>query len=377
MKISKKAWMSTLTAGALALGVMGMTGEASAKYEATMYVAGMGGHFAKAVVEIDPTQAQPIKVKELTKVDIGDKDSHPVHDARIDNVDNNVLYWSTYKKDPATGKAHVGKTDLTTGQIIAQVDVDVDASVTNDKSLYCASGQSADMFLPITMTSKSYIDVFSKSDLSHVRRVFLEGTEGDPGVPYKFYHGASSNDNSKMVVTINEADKDHGTPVGKLHMIELDMAELVKGNVKVTNKTVVPGAEGKTVSFRADYSNDGSLIAVGAGDRVVVLNTADFSLKDAEMMGSVQETHDAIFTPDDKYLIATSRTKVPGAECADPSNPKDGEFTMDGHLMLYDVAAGAFVGEGVSVCTACHAAEGVDTHAVLCGVDANWSKIGS
>src|SRR5574341_1211810 len=54
-------------------------------YSGTLYIAGMGGHFAKAEVTIDPSNAaQPIKINELGRIVIGTKDTHPTHDARID-----------------------------------------------------------------------------------------------------------------------------------------------------------------------------------------------------------------------------------------------------------------------------------------------------
>jgi len=65
-------------------------------YSATVYVAGHGGHFAKAEVTIDPSNAaDPVKITNLDKIDIGDSKSHPTHDARIDSNDPNVLFWST------------------------------------------------------------------------------------------------------------------------------------------------------------------------------------------------------------------------------------------------------------------------------------------
>jgi len=48
---------------------------------------------------------------------------------------------------------------------------------------------------------------------------------------------------------------------------------------------------------------------------------------------------------------------------------------MDGHLKLYDVEAKKWVGTSTSVCLACHNKEGLDVHAVLCGLDANWQKM--
>ena len=58
----------------------------SSKYSGTIYVAGMGGHFAAASVEINPSAANPIKVTALGKLDIGSKSTHPTHDPSNDHV---------------------------------------------------------------------------------------------------------------------------------------------------------------------------------------------------------------------------------------------------------------------------------------------------
>lgn len=379
MKISKKAWLGTVVAaGTLTLGVAGLIGnaEASSGYKATVYVAGMGGHFAKADVSIDPSKDQPIQLNSLSKIDIGTRADHPVHDPRIDYNDRNVMFWSTYKIDKETGGAHVGKTDLKTGEIIKDVNIDVPAEATKNGSLYCGSGQSQTSYIPFSMANKGYIDVFSKADLSHTKRLFLEGTEADIGKPYKFYHGVNSPDMKRLIVSVNEADQPHGKTIGKTHFISLDMAEFEKGNVKVYKKAVAPGEEGKTISFRMTFSPDGSLLAASGADRMWILDGETLEVKDAIMMDdNLEQNHDAMFTPDGKYVIATSRTKQPGPECADPKKPKEGEFTMDGELKLYDVAAKKWVGTGTSVCLACHKNEGVQEHAILCGLDANFTDI--
>lgn len=376
MKIARKVWVNSVVAGAMAMGLMGLSSSVDAQtYKATFYVAGMGGHFAKAEATIDPSKAQPIIINKLTKVDIGARADHPVHDARIDANDRSSMFWSTYKIDKATGTAYVGKTDLATGNVVMNIEVPMPEGLKDDKSLFCGSAQSWDSYLPIAMTSPGFIDVYNKSDLKRTQRIFLEGTAADIGKPYKFYHGVGSPDMSKLLITINEADKDHGKPIGKLHLVEVDMQEFVKGNVKVLNKGLVPGAEGQTISFRTYYSNAGDKIAIGAADRVAIVDAKTLTVLDAEMMGPLEQTHDAMFTPDDRYVIATSRTKQVGPECEDPLKPKEGEFTMDGQLKLYDVEAQKFIGEPTSVCLACHKEEGVEEHAILCGLDANWSDI--
>jgi len=348
--------------------------EASAArtYRARFLVAGMGGHFADAVCTIDPSKKQPITVESLSMISIGDHDSHPTHDPRIDVNDRNILLWSTYKKDKKTGKTHVGKVDLRTGEKIADVEVDVPPEATKVKSLYCASAQTKEYYIPISMANKGYIDVFRKSDLKLVRRVFLDGTDADIGKPYKFFHGTNSPDMKKLLITVNESDTPHGTTVGKLHLILLDMEAFVRGEIKVLAKTVLPGKEKKTVSFRQYYSHDGKLIANATGDRLFIVKADTLELVDAEILGRLEETHDAIFTPDDRYVVLTSRTKRPDDDCEDPQNPGPDEFLMDGQLKLYDVAAKKIIGEPSSVCLKCHDRMEIDEHAVLCGIEANW-----
>ncbi|MEN8256738.1 MAG: hypothetical protein ABFS09_02645 [Thermodesulfobacteriota bacterium] len=382
MKISKKALLSTVTATALTAGIA--TGAMAGKtYEATFYVAAMGGHFAKAVCTIDPAKESPITCNELTKIDIGDGESHPVHDARIDYKDRNTMYWSTYKLDPATGKTHVGKTDLRTGEVIMDVNVPTPKQVKVTKKMYCASGQTKDYFMPITMSNPAYIDVFTKKDLKIKHRVFLEGSEADPKVPYKYFHGTTSPDMSKMLITINESDSSslasYGTGVGKLHLKMLDAKALEKGKVKLLASGVADGNKKKTISFRQYWSNDSSMIANATGDIMFLIDANTLETIDAETMPPLEETHDAMFTPDDKYVVVTSRTKAIFAEdCQDRTKPAPDEYLMDGQLKLYDVKAKKFVGKATSVCLACHDEEigaGEDgVHAVLCGLDAEYKK---
>ncbi len=389
MKVSKKLLVGSMLTGAAALGVFGLTNvsamgdkpkadapaaaaPASNFYKATFYVAGMGGHFAQAETVIDPTPARPTKITKLTKIDIGGRPDHPTHDARIDSNDRNTMFWSTYSIDKAAGGVHVGKTDLRTGKIIQDMVVDVPKQATDTKSMYCASGQSKDSFIPMTMTSVGYIDVFNKSDLKRTQRVFLEGTDADTG-PYKFYHGNTNNAQSKLLVIKNAADKPHGKTSGKMDLVELDLNKLTKGEVKTLNKGTVAGMP-NSVTFRAYYSPDDSLIAASGGSVFFLVDAKTLKAIDVEPMANLEENHDAMFTPDGKYIIATSRTKAITGSCENPQKPKDGEFTMDGELKLYDVAAKKFIGGPTSVCQSCHTKEGVEEHAILCGLDGNFKK---
>ena len=381
MRISKQAVLRIAVAGATTMGMLGLAGQASAaNYSATMYVAGMGGHFAKAEVVIDPAMKdEPITIKKLSKVDIGDKNTHPTHDPRIDAANKGVLLWSTYKTDKSIEEkekkklAHVGKTDLATGKVLMDATIDIPEKATQAGSLYCGSGQTKDYYLPVSMANKGYIDVFNKSDLKLAQRVFLEGTEADIKAPYKYYHGTNSPDFKKFLVTINEAATDNGDTIGKLHLVELDLEKLVKGEVKVVNKGLATGDAKKFISFRQFYSPDGSLIANSAGNTMLLIDAKTLATVDAEPMGALNENHDAMFTPDGKYIVVTQRSKALTADCKTPENPGPNEYTMDGRLRLYSVADKAFVGKEVSVCAACHQTEGVDQHAVLCGLEATWN----
>lgn len=376
MRVQEKYFYQTVIATAFFFIITsGSFAQAENKYSATFYVAGMGGHFAKAEVEIDPGKEKaPLTLKSLEKLDIGDNKTHPTHDARIDVNDNNTMFWSTYKMDESeefanTRIAHVGKSDLRTGEVIQDMIVDVPHQATVASSLYCASAQTKNYYLPISMSNKGYIDVFNKSDLKRTQRVFLEGTEADIKAPYRSYHGVNSPDFKKLLISINEADSDHGQTIGKIHLIELDMEKFVKGEVKVLNKSIAPGT-GRFISFRQYYSPDGSLIANSAGNSMLLIDSKTLKVIDHERLPNLTENHDAIFTPDGKYVILTSRTKALLPNCEDPQKPKSDEFIMDGHLLLYDVEKKQLVGESISVCATCHKQEDIEQHAVLCGLDA-------
>ncbi len=387
---AKTCLYSLVAAGVFCAGSLIISTDSRAEtYDATVYVAGMGGHFAKAEIVIDPGALTPINLKALDKIDIGDYETHPTHDARIDVNNRDLLFWSTYKTDKDVGGPHVGATDLKTGKIVMDEVVPIpEKGQGNSKSLYCASGQTKDFYFPIAMTSKGYIDVIQKKDMKRIASVFLEGTEADPGVPYKFYHGVNSPDMTKMLISINEAETDHGKLIGKIHLVLLDAAELEKGNVKLLKRGVIPGNAGTTTNFRSTYSPDGKLISLSGADTMYIVDAESLQVVDAQPMGKLEENHDAMFTPDGKYVIATSRTKTlatgnakkinrdnAGCSAEELGDKKlaETDYTMDGQLKLYDVAAKKFIGQSTSTCLACHNEEGVDVHAVLCGLDATFN----
>lgn len=342
-------------------------------YSATVYVAGMGGHFAKADIVIDPSnEASPISVANLDRVVIGDKTTHPTHDARIDSNDPNVLFWSTYVLDPQ-GKMHVGKSDLKTGNVITDLALDPDPKASGKKPpLYCASGQSKKYFMPVFMGTEGYIDVFDKKTMKLKHRVFVSDMGYKAGT-YKFVHGINSPDMKTFLVVMNQAEAD-GKGNGKVDFVLVDMKSLEKGKWKVLAKNTLTGEPNKTLTFREFFSNDGKYIYQSAADRMWVLDGKTLAMVDEKMMpveGS--QVHDAMPTPDGKYAVLTLR-QVANA-CDVDGKPIEGKDITDGFLMLYDTTAKKIIDKPVSVCWACHKGIGLgDKTAVLCGIDAVWKN---
>ncbi len=381
----KSSVLSSVVAGTMFLS-FAIGGVAFAKkYEADVYVAGMGGHFADAKVVIEPEKDTPITITELSKIDIGDGDTHPTHDARIDTKDRNIMYWSTYKldKDTEGSITHVGKTDLSTGEVITDVEVTTPAGILNTSKMYCASGQNESVFIPVSMSKPGYVTIIDKKTMEPKHQVFFEGTDADPGVSYKFIHGTTSPDGSEYFLTFNESDapassKDFGNTVGKMHMVVVDTKALEQGKIKVLRKGIANGNKKSTISFRQYYSPDGKYIANASGDILYIIDAKTLEVLDAETAMPLDQFHDAMFTPDSKYVLVTSRAKriKEGVTPKDPKKPSNTEFLMDGTLMLYDMDAGKFTGKSTSTCLACHDEDlgtGEDAvHAILCGLDANW-----
>lgn len=347
-------------------------------YDATVYVAGHGGHFAKADVTVDPNNSEnPIKVNGLDMVNIGDTNSHKTHDARIDANDSNVLFWSTYALDK-DGKMHVGKSDLKTGNVIEDVAMDPDPRAPGKTGpIYCASGQSKNNYMPIFMGTEGYIDVLDKKTLDKKHRMFISDIGYKAGT-YQFVHGNNSNDMKKFVVVVTMKGED-GKMNGKQDFVLVDLAALDKGEWKVLAKATHAGEPSKTITFRQYFSADDKLIYQSAGDRMWVLDAATLKLVDEKMTKPAYgENHDVMPSPDGKYALLTLRTA--DSEGCDPEGKpimKDGKplKITDGVLALYDAGAKKLVGKSVSVCFACHKGMGKgDKNAILCGLDANWKK---
>ncbi len=340
-------------------------------YSATVYVAGMGGHFTQADVTVDPNNADdPIKVSNLDRVVIGDKTSHPTHDARIDSEDSNTMFWSTYVLD-ANKKQHVGKSDLKTGKVIKDVALDADKRSPGEKPpVYCASGQSKANYLPVFMGNEGYVDVFDKKTMDHKKRVFVDGLGYKAG-SYVFVHGVNSNDFKKFLITVTMKGDD-GKANGAIDFVLVDLPAMEKGEWKVLAKATHKGEPGKTITFRQYFSKDDKLIFQSAADRFWLLDAKDLKMVD-EKMSTAGQNHDAIPTPDGKYAILTLRTSTEG--CDVDGKPIAGKTITDGTIQLYDVDAKKIIGKSASTCQACHKGMGMgDKSAVLCGIDANFKK---
>jgi len=338
----------------------------SAAYSGTIYVAGMGGHFAAADVSIDPGADNPIKVNSLDRIVIGTGKTHPVHDPRIDMNDRTKMFWSTYKIDKE-GKgrtAHVGKSDLKTGKVLMDKEIALDNRAKWTGALYCSSGQTKKSYMPVTMTNEAYIDVFDKKSLKLKKRVFLSDLGYNDN--YFFFHGINSPDGKKFMVTINMTEKwaKRTAPAGRQGVIEnllLDLPMLEKGKVKILAKNVATGDPKKTLTFRMNFTPDGKYIVQSAADRMYLLDGNTLDVLDEELM-EMGDNHDAVTTPDGKYAILTLRAKI-----------KAGDADIkDGVLGLYDINAKQMVGGTTSVCYACHQGFDLKKNATLCGADVNW-----
>jgi hypothetical protein len=328
-------------------------------YNTTMYVAGMGGHFAVADITIDPNDTKnPLKVNKLDMLDIGGP-THATHDARIDAKDRNLMFWSTYKN--VDGNLFVGKSDLTTGKVLQDVTVPIDKRVTWSGANYCGSGQSEKYFMPVHMGNEGYIDVFDKKTMELKHRVFFDDL-GIKSGETTFAHGINSPDMKHFMLSLNITPEGHTKWTGNTRLVLLDMKELEKGKLKKVAEATITGkpkdAVSGTITFRQYYSEDGKLFFQSGGDRAYVLDAK--SLKVLDVITPLPgENHDIIPTPDAKYAVLTLREKA-------------ANDSLDGTLLLYDVQAKKTVGSSVSVCLACHNDAGATNKAVLCGLDANW-----
>jgi len=388
MQFSKSTWRKSLVVGtAVCLSYLAFTSvnetmtpnaiAAGKTYSGTVYVAGHGGHFAKADVTLDANNADnPVKINSLDKIDIGTTKTHMTHDARIDANDRNILFWSTYKLDP-NGKQHVGKSDLKTGKVLMDIAMDPDPRSTGgDKKMpmYCASGQSNKFYMPLFMGQEAYVDVLDKATLAHKHRVFVSDLGYAKG-SYQFLHGINSPDMKSFLLVLNLTKDGKGT--GDIDFVLVDMASLEQGKFKEIKRTTLKGAPGKTISFRGYFTDDAKMIHQSAGDRFWVIDAASLKLVDEKMMPEGAQNHDAKPTADGKLSLLTVRNLTEACDTEGKPVVKDGEKMQitDGTFLLYDAAAKKLNPKTTSTCFACHKDMGIgNKNAVLCGLDANWKK---
>jgi len=341
-------------------------------YAATIYVAGHGGHFARAEVIVDPADAaHPVQVTSLEQVNIGTTETHKTHDARLD-PDGKTLFWSTYALDKE-GKLHVGKSDGPSGKVLKDVAFTPDPRAPMKAGPgYCASGQSRKAFLPVFMGNEAYVDVYDKASMERRHRVFVSDLGYQAG-SYQFVHGTNSNDMKKFVLTVT-LKGDDGKMNGKQDVLLLDLPALEKGKLEVLARTTLTGEPGKTIAFRQYFTRDDALVFQSAADRMWVLDARTLKLVDEKMTRDFGENHDVQPTPDGKYALLTLRTSNTGS-CDPAGNPIPDKKVTDGALLLYDATAKTLVGQPTSVCFSCHKDAGQgDKNAVLCGLAANFAR---
>ncbi len=372
--LSALAIMAIITGGYLAFTTIDtntpLAVAASKTYDATLYVAGMGGHFAVADVTVDPNDStNPIKINELDMLDIGGK-THPTHDGRIDTNDSNIMYWSTYKLDTwkdkgaKNGKLHVGKVNLQTGEVITDIAIAPDKRANWIGANYCGSGQSKNSYIPISMANEGYLDVFDKKTMQLKHRVHFDDL-GIKAGEITFAHGINTPDMKKFLLTVNLTPTGFTKWTGNTKLIMLDLEALENGKIKKLSEATITGkpkdSSGGTITFRQFFSQDGKYLFQSGADRGYLIDAKSLKVLD-EITSLPGENHDIIPTPDSKYAIMTLREKA-----------KDftGKDSVDGTLLLYDVEARKTIGKSVSVCFSCHKQEGIGK-AVLCGIEGNW-----
>ena len=339
-------------------------------YSGTLYVAGMGGHFSIADVSIDPNNEEaPITVNKVEMLDIGGA-GYPTHDARIDASDRGTMYWSTYKldtwkdKDAKGGNLHVGKSNLKTGEVVADVAFPAPERAGWTGANYCASGQSANSYIPVSMANEGYIDIYDKKTMQLKHRVFFDDL-GIKAGETTFAHGINTPDMKKFLLTVNLTPEGFTKFTGNTKLMYLDMAALEQGKIVKLAEGTITGkpkdAEGGTITFRQYFTNDGKYLLQSGADRGYLIDAETLKVLD-EITPLPGENHDILPTPDGKYAVMTLREKA--------KDFKD-EDSTDGTLLLYDIEARKTVGKSASVCFACHKGEGIGK-AILCGLDGNW-----
>jgi hypothetical protein len=280
------------------------------------------------------------------------------------------MYWSTYKLDTwkdkgaKGGNLHVGKVDLKSGEVTADMAFAAPERAKWTGANYCASGQSASSYIPVSMANEGYIDVYDKKTMKLKQRVFFDDL-GIKAGETTFAHGMNTPDMKKFLLTVNETPDGFTKWTGNTRLMYLDMAALEQGKAVKLAEAVITGkpkdATGGTITFRQYFTNDGKYLLQSGADRGYLIDAATLKVLD-EITPLPGENHDIIPTPDGKYAVMTLREKAKDFE---------GNDSVDGTILLYDIEARKTIGKSESVCFSCHKGEGIGK-AILCGLDANW-----
>ncbi|MGB6291273.1 MAG: hypothetical protein WBF36_14185 [Desulfobulbales bacterium] len=180
-----------------------------------------------------------------------------------------------------------------------------------------------------------------------------------------FAHGTNTPDMKKFLLTVNHTPEGFTKWTGDTKLIYLDMAALEQGNLLKLQEATITGkqkdASGGTITFRQHFTVDGKYLLQSGADRGYLIDAE--TLKVLDTITPLQgNNYDIIPTPDGKYAVMTMREKVKDFE---------GNDSVDGTVLLYDIENKTTVGKSSSVYFACHKGEKIGK-AILCGLDANW-----
>ena len=370
MKANCRIISSGAIAQAAGLGAVTLLAASAAvaqTYEGTVYIAGMGGHIAKAVIKVDPSRADPITVVNLDRIVLNSdpavaKKAYPQHDVRIDQA-TKTLFWSAYVPDGNGVRA--GKIDLNSDKILADVKLPKGGQLTMPP-MYCGSGQTKDKYLPVVMGYQGSIDVVDKKSMKLERRVSLD----HPKIPknYLWAHGVGSPDGSEFALWVSLGDKPGTFPRGaeKRQMVYiLDTPTLLAGGLKIVRETTLTSDPGSSAFFRGYYTSDGKQLLISGRDRQWILDAKSLRVVGETLNPPGVENHDIQPLPGDRYALLTQRVGIDVPEAK-------GTKVTDGQIELYDLAKKTRVGKSVSVCYGCHKTMNIHPASVLCGIDSVW-----
>lgn len=364
----KSAGTSATAVGAGAAICLLAAGAAAETYEGTLYLGGMGGHIAKAVVRVDPGRPDPITIVNLSRIVLNSdpavaKKVYPVHDVRIDRA-RNALFWSANVADGDSVRA--GKVDLATEKILLDVKLPKDAKLSMPP-MYCGSGQTKDKYLPVVMGYQGSIDVVDKESMKLERRVSLD----HPKIPknYLWAHGVNSPDGREFALWLSLGDKPGTFPRGaeKRQMVFiLDMPALLTGEIKVLRETTLTSDPKSSAFFRGHYTSDGKQLLISGRDRQWLLDAKTLKVLGETVNPAGWESHDIQPLPGNRYALLTQRVNI------DIPQAGGAKKITDGQIELYDLGKKARVGKPVSVCNGCHQKVNISPPAILCGADGVW-----